>query len=117
MQADPAKVYGLDVDNKGRAKLRSKPVDVSELLRQELFARCPSVSLVSATLTTSGTFDFVRRERKQAVRFSTEPPPPPPEPVRRPAHVAKMLAWRTTSPPPSSVASWPTGPPWRASRG
>lgn len=32
------------------------------------------------------------RERKQAVRFTAEPPPPPPEPVRRPAHVAKMLA-------------------------
>lgn len=32
------------------------------------------------------------RERKQAVRFTTEPPPPPPEPVRRPAHVARMLA-------------------------
>ena len=46
----------------GRTKLRSKPIDVSELLREELFARCPSVSLVSATLTTSGTFDFVRRE-------------------------------------------------------
>ncbi|MCL2726716.1 MAG: helicase, partial [Polyangiaceae bacterium] len=45
-----------------RAKLRAKPVDVSELLREELFARCSSVSLVSATLTTAGTFDFVRRE-------------------------------------------------------
>lgn len=32
------------------------------------------------------------RERKQAVRFTVEPPAPPPEPVRRPAHVAKMLA-------------------------
>lgn len=32
------------------------------------------------------------RERKQAVRFNTEPPPAPPEPVRRPAHVARMLA-------------------------
>jgi ATP-dependent DNA helicase DinG len=61
-QSNPACVYWLDVDNKGRTKLRSKPIDVSELLREELFARCPSVSLVSATLTTSGTFDFVRRE-------------------------------------------------------
>jgi ATP-dependent DNA helicase DinG len=56
------KVYWLEVDSKGRAKLRAKPIDVSDLLREELFARCPSVSLVSATLTTSGTFDFVRRE-------------------------------------------------------
>jgi ATP-dependent DNA helicase DinG len=61
-QTDADKVYWLDVDPKGRAKLRAKPIDVSELLRAELFARCPSVSLVSATLTTSGTFDFVRRE-------------------------------------------------------
>lgn len=60
--ADAGKVYWLDVDPKGRTKLRAKPIDVSELLREELFARCPSVSLVSATLTTSGTFDFVRRE-------------------------------------------------------
>lgn len=61
-QADAGKVYWLDVDPKGRTKLRGKPIDVSALLREELFARCPSVSLVSATLTTSGTFDFVRRE-------------------------------------------------------
>ncbi len=61
-QTDADKVYWLDVDPKGRAKLRAKPIDVSELLRAELFARCPSVSLVSATLTTSGNFDFVRRE-------------------------------------------------------
>ena len=61
-QTDPRKVYWLDVDGKGRTKLRSKPIDVSALLQEELFARCPSVSMVSATLTTSGTFDFVRRE-------------------------------------------------------
>jgi len=60
--SDAGKVYWLDVDPKGRTKLRGKPIDVSALLREELFARCPSVSLVSATLTTSGTFDFVRRE-------------------------------------------------------
>lgn len=61
-QADAGRVYWLDVDPKGRTKLRGKPIDVSALLREELFSRCPSVSLVSATLTTSGTFDFVRRE-------------------------------------------------------
>ena len=61
-QSDAGKVYWLDVDPKGRTKLRGKPIDVSSLLREELFDRCPSVSLVSATLTTQGTFDFVRRE-------------------------------------------------------
>jgi len=59
---EPGKVYWLDLDPKGRVKLRSKPIDVSTLLRAELFDRCPSVTAVSATLTTSGTFDFVRRE-------------------------------------------------------
>lgn len=59
-QADAGKVYWLDVDAKGRARLCAKPIDVAGLLRDELFGRCPSVSLVSATLTTSGTFDFVR---------------------------------------------------------
>lgn len=61
-QSDASKVYWLEIDKKGRTRLRSKPIDVSELLRERLFERCPSVSLVSATLTTSGTFDFVRRE-------------------------------------------------------
>lgn len=61
-QADPEKVYWLDVNDKGRAKLGAKPIDVKHLLRAELFDRCPSVTAVSATLTTSGTFDFVRRE-------------------------------------------------------
>jgi len=59
---EPGKVYWLDLDPKGRVKLRAKPVDVSDLLRAELFERCPSVTAVSATLTTSGTFGFVRRE-------------------------------------------------------
>jgi Rad3-related DNA helicase len=31
-------------------------------LRAELFEKTASVTLVSATLTTAGTFDFVRRE-------------------------------------------------------
>jgi ATP-dependent DNA helicase DinG len=76
-QSDVGKVYWLDVDAKGRTKLRAKPIDVSELLRAELFARCPSVSLVSATLTTSGTFDFVRRELgmpKDALEVIAETP-------------------------------------------
>ncbi len=59
---DPGKVYWIDVDQKGHVKLCSKPVDVSELLRAELFDACPSVSTVSATPTTAGNFDFVRRE-------------------------------------------------------
>ena len=32
------------------------------------------------------------RRRSSRVTFTEEPPPPKPEPVRRPAHVARMLA-------------------------
>lgn len=59
---DTNKVYWIELNDKGRAKLCAKPIEVGQLLRTELFDRCPSVSLVSATLTTSGTFEFVRRE-------------------------------------------------------
>jgi ATP-dependent DNA helicase DinG len=42
--------------------VRSKPVDVSEFLARELFGRCRSVALVSATLAANGDFGLVRRE-------------------------------------------------------
>lgn len=45
--------------------------------------------LASGRKIISGAFF---RERRQAVRFTNEPPPPRPEPVRRPAKIAKMLA-------------------------
>lgn len=56
------KVYWLEADAKGRTTLQGRPLDVSTALRTQLFGSCPSVSLVSATLTTSGTFDFFRRQ-------------------------------------------------------
>jgi ATP-dependent DNA helicase DinG len=61
-QSDREKVYWIDLDGKGRARLKGKPIDVSATLRAELFEKTDSVTLVSATLTTAGTFDFVRRE-------------------------------------------------------
>jgi len=61
-QSDRAKVYWIELDNKGRARLKAKPIDMSGLLREELFGKTSSVSLVSATLTTGGSFDFIRRE-------------------------------------------------------
>jgi len=61
-QTDPEKVYWIEVDQKGRARLRARPVDVSRILRAELFERTESVVAVSATLTTAGTFAFCRRE-------------------------------------------------------
>ncbi len=59
---DSGKVYWIELDGKSRARLKAKPVDVSAILRAELFETTDSVTLVSATLTTAGTFDFVRRE-------------------------------------------------------
>ena len=45
----------------GRASaVGSSPVDLSELLREHLFAAVPSVVLTSATLSTSGKFDFIK---------------------------------------------------------
>jgi len=60
--ADPGKVYFIDLDQKGRAKLGAKPVHVADLLREELFGGTASVTMVSATMTTAGTFDFIRAE-------------------------------------------------------
>jgi len=58
----PGKVYFIDLDQKGRAKLGAKPVHVADLLREELFGGTASVTMVSATMTTAGTFDFIRAE-------------------------------------------------------
>ena len=44
-----------------RASIGASPVDVSDLLREELFYRTRSVVLTSATLSTGGSFDFVKR--------------------------------------------------------
>lgn len=60
--ADPNKVYFIETDAKGRAKLGAKSIDVATVLRTELFGRASSVTLLSATMTTSGTFDFLRGE-------------------------------------------------------
>jgi ATP-dependent DNA helicase DinG len=38
----------------------ASPIDVAEILRERLFMRARGVVLTSATLTTSGTFDYVR---------------------------------------------------------
>jgi ATP-dependent DNA helicase DinG len=62
MLSDPNKVYFLEVDAKGRTKLGAKSIDVATILRAELFGRASSVTLLSATMTTSGTFDFLRGE-------------------------------------------------------
>jgi len=42
-------------------EVKSAPHDVADFLRQALFARTSSVVLTSATLSVSGSFDFLRR--------------------------------------------------------
>jgi ATP-dependent DNA helicase DinG len=59
---DEGKVYWVQQDRKGRVRIVGQPVDVDHTLAAELFARTKSVSLVSATLTTSGNFGYIRRE-------------------------------------------------------
>ncbi len=43
-------------------KLRAVPYRVGDLLSQLIFERYPSVICVSATMTSGGTFDFIREE-------------------------------------------------------
>ncbi len=44
-----------------RASLGASPVDVSAVLREELFHRSRAVVLTSATLSTGGSFEFIKR--------------------------------------------------------
>ncbi len=61
-QSDSGKVYWIEMDDRDRPRLKAKPIDVSALLRKELFEQTDSVTLVSATLATGKSFEFTRRE-------------------------------------------------------
>ena len=58
-QAELNYVYWLEKRGKGMF-LRASPVDVSELLREKLFEKTETCILTSATLSSSGSFNFVR---------------------------------------------------------
>jgi ATP-dependent DNA helicase DinG len=58
-QAERNFVYWLERRGKG-VFLRASPVDVSELLREKLFEKVETCILTSATLSSSGSFNFVR---------------------------------------------------------
>ena len=58
-QAEHNYVYWLERRGKGMF-LRASPVDVSELLRGKLFDKVETVVLTSATLSSGGSFNFVR---------------------------------------------------------
>ena len=59
---DVTKVYFVEIDEKQRATLCSKPIKVSDRLYAELFARTGTVIVTSATLSTSGNFEYVKEE-------------------------------------------------------
>jgi len=58
-QAEKSHVYWLERRGKGMF-LRASPVDVSELLREKLFDKVETCVLTSATMSSSGSFNFVR---------------------------------------------------------
>jgi ATP-dependent DNA helicase DinG len=54
--------YVYWVERRGRGVfLRASPIDVSTLLQDKLFERVETVVLTSATLSSAGSFDFIRR--------------------------------------------------------
>jgi ATP-dependent DNA helicase DinG len=54
--------YVYWVERRGRGLfLRASPIDVSTLLQDKLFERVETVVLTSATLSSAGSFDFIRR--------------------------------------------------------
>src|SRR5829696_4829539 len=58
-QAERNYVYWLERRGKGMF-LRASPVDVSEMLRGKLFDKVETCVLTSATMSSSGSFNFVR---------------------------------------------------------
>ena len=56
---DPDYVYFLEVRGRG-VYLRASPIDVSAIVREVLLDRMKGVVLTSATLTTDGSFDYLR---------------------------------------------------------
>ncbi|MBI2932058.1 MAG: ATP-dependent DNA helicase, partial [Planctomycetes bacterium] len=58
---DPNKVCWIEEDERA-TRLVSRVIDVSPILRQELFQKTPSVILTSATLALDKDFSFIKRE-------------------------------------------------------
>lgn len=55
-------VRWVEVTHRGTASINGQPVEVGPALRTGLFEKHPSIFVTSATLTTEGSFDFVKRE-------------------------------------------------------
>jgi ATP-dependent DNA helicase DinG len=58
----------------GNVGLYAVPLDLSEVLRESLFERVPTVVLTSATLATQGNFRFVRQRLGLAAPFADTHP-------------------------------------------
>jgi ATP-dependent DNA helicase DinG len=58
---DPNCVYWAEKDDR-TARLFARVIDVSEILREQLFKTTATVILTSATLTANGQFGFLKRE-------------------------------------------------------
>jgi ATP-dependent DNA helicase DinG len=56
---DPAFVYFLEIRGRG-VHLRAAPVDVSAIIREVLLERMTGLILTSATLTSDGSFEYLR---------------------------------------------------------
>jgi ATP-dependent DNA helicase DinG len=62
-QQVPQAVYWIEATRGKRGRrvtLAATPIDVGPILRDELFAKVPSVIMTSATLATAGRFDFFK---------------------------------------------------------
>jgi ATP-dependent DNA helicase DinG len=57
---EDAFVYGMELRGRGTVLLTASPIDVSDLLRVNLFERLQAAVLTSATMTVEGRFDFFR---------------------------------------------------------
>jgi ATP-dependent DNA helicase DinG len=55
---DTSFVYGAELRGRKSVVLSAAPIDVSELLREDLFERLDAAVLTSATLAVQGRFDF-----------------------------------------------------------
>ncbi|HLY08282.1 MAG TPA: ATP-dependent DNA helicase, partial [Planctomycetota bacterium] len=58
---DPNCVYWAEKDDRA-ARLFARVIDVSEILREQLFKTTSTVIMTSATLTANGQFGFLKRE-------------------------------------------------------
>lgn len=58
--SDPAYVYFVETRGRG-VFLRAAPIDVAEIVQEQIFDRMRTTVVTSATLAIAGSFDYVRR--------------------------------------------------------